>query len=204
VPVDGQADILVSGIPYISPYNVNAYLNPLLVQVMAQGYLFNMYRGQPLVKKGGTMIVTHPCSDQLRPRPARAVRGVRAPAPARDAGGHGAAQEVRGRVRRQPGVPGHVPEGPRVPPGAPVLHVVLGRGGQAAGGRVIVVGADNEYIPRLLGYETARSMHEALEMAKDTAPPSPAITCFQLPPIVMADMSRRVAQGRSPAGRCRA
>jgi hypothetical protein len=36
VPVEGQADILVCGIPYISPYNVNAYLNPLLVQVMAR------------------------------------------------------------------------------------------------------------------------------------------------------------------------
>jgi hypothetical protein len=32
-------------------------------------------------------------------------------------------------------------------------------------------------------------MHEALEMAKDTAPPSPEITCLHLPPIVMADVS---------------
>src|ERR1700759_1049425 len=56
VPINGQADILVTGIPYISPYNVNAFLNPLLVQVMAQGYLFNFYKNAPLVKKGGTMI----------------------------------------------------------------------------------------------------------------------------------------------------
>src|SRR5262249_39991007 len=35
IPVEGQADILISGIPYISPYNVNSKaLNPLLVQVM--------------------------------------------------------------------------------------------------------------------------------------------------------------------------
>src|SRR5262249_28523514 len=65
VPVKGQADVLVTGIPYISPYNVNSFLNPLLVSVMAEGYLFNMYRGQPLVKKGGTMIITHPCTDQF-------------------------------------------------------------------------------------------------------------------------------------------
>src|SRR5580693_6686953 len=56
VPLRGQADILVCGVPYISPYNVNAFLNPLLFQVMAHGYLFNMYRGAPLVRKGGTMI----------------------------------------------------------------------------------------------------------------------------------------------------
>ncbi|MEO8800908.1 MAG: lactate racemase domain-containing protein, partial [Polyangiaceae bacterium] len=51
VPVKGQADIMVCGIPYISPYNVNSFLNPLLVQVLAEGYLFNCYRGKPLVKK---------------------------------------------------------------------------------------------------------------------------------------------------------
>src|SRR6267154_5143143 len=63
VKVRGQADILIAGIPYISPYNVNSILNPLLVQVMACGYFFNMNRGVPLVRKGGTLIVTHPCMD---------------------------------------------------------------------------------------------------------------------------------------------
>ena len=36
VPIRGQADILVTGVPYISPYNVHSFLNPLLVQVMAK------------------------------------------------------------------------------------------------------------------------------------------------------------------------
>src|SRR5205085_10705632 len=47
VRVKGQSDILICGIPYISPYNVNSTLNPLLVQVMACGYFFNMNRGIP-------------------------------------------------------------------------------------------------------------------------------------------------------------
>ena len=54
---------------------------------------------------------------------------------------------------------------------------------------MIVVGADNEYIPKLLGYETAKNMNVALEMAKDTAPPNPEITLFHTPPILMADVS---------------
>src|SRR6202012_5859160 len=37
VPIKGQADIVVTGVPYISPYNVNSFLNPLLVQVMVNG-----------------------------------------------------------------------------------------------------------------------------------------------------------------------
>src|SRR3954464_5839065 len=48
VPVDGQSDIVSGVMPYVSPYNVNSILNPLLVQVMALGDLFNLNRGVPL------------------------------------------------------------------------------------------------------------------------------------------------------------
>ena len=46
---------------------MNSILNPLLVQVMALGYFFNLYRGKPLLAKGGTIILTHPCSDEFDP-----------------------------------------------------------------------------------------------------------------------------------------
>jgi hypothetical protein len=65
IPVKGQCDILITGIPDISPYNVYSSLNPLLVQVMALGYHFNMYRNKPLLRKGGVMIVSHPCFDEF-------------------------------------------------------------------------------------------------------------------------------------------
>src|SRR6185295_16256155 len=34
VGVDGQADILTCGVPYIGPYNVNSVMNPILVVCM--------------------------------------------------------------------------------------------------------------------------------------------------------------------------
>jgi lactate racemase len=40
-----------------------------------------------------------------------------------------------------------------------------------------------------MGWETARTMAEALEMAKDTAPPSPEITLMHIPPICMAEVT---------------
>ena len=61
--------------------------------------------------------------------------------------------------------------------------------------RMIVVGADNEYIPSLMGWETARSMDEALRMAKGTAPKSPEILALHAPPIVMTEMSPARARG---------
>ena len=82
---------------------MNSFLNPLLVQVMACGYLFNFYRGKPLVKKGGTLIITHPCSDAFDPdhHPsyhAREVRELRAEQPSGVV--REAAIEVRQRVAK--------------------------------------------------------------------------------------------------------
>jgi len=53
---------------------------------------------------------------------------------------------------------------------------------------VIGVGADNDYIPKLLGWETARTFAEALAMAKG-GQSDPEITMLHVPPIVMADVS---------------
>src|SRR4051794_17232986 len=60
VEVEGQADVMVVGLPYLCPYNVDSVMNPILAMCMGLGYLFNMYRGKPLVRPGGAMILYHP------------------------------------------------------------------------------------------------------------------------------------------------
>lgn len=60
IEVEGQSDALLVGIPNISPYAVFSTINPILVANTALGYLFNMYRGKPLVRKGGAMIILQP------------------------------------------------------------------------------------------------------------------------------------------------
>ncbi len=59
VDVTGQADIMLVGLPSIGPYSVYSTLNPILVYCMAAGYFFNFYKGKPLVRQGGVMIVVH-------------------------------------------------------------------------------------------------------------------------------------------------
>ncbi|MEZ5269884.1 MAG: lactate racemase domain-containing protein [Microthrixaceae bacterium] len=44
VPVEGQTDVLLFGLPYISPYNVDSIMNPILVHCLGLGYFFNLYR----------------------------------------------------------------------------------------------------------------------------------------------------------------
>ena len=67
VVVEGQTDILTMGLPYISPYNVNSILNPILVACLGLGYFFNLYRGKPLVREGGVLIMTHPTPWEFNP-----------------------------------------------------------------------------------------------------------------------------------------
>jgi len=60
VEVQGQSDVLVLGVPYLGPYNVNSVMNPILATCMGLGYYFNSYRGQPVVRRGGAVILYHP------------------------------------------------------------------------------------------------------------------------------------------------
>jgi hypothetical protein len=189
VPIRGQADVLVAGIPYISPYNVHSFLNPLLVSVMAEGYLFNLYKGAPLVKKGGTMIITHPCTDQFdKEHHAPYIEFVHNLLPETRDG-----MELHKRYEKKfasnPALIAKFRTGHAYHPAHPFFMWYWGEAGRQHLGRVIVVGADNEYIPKLLGYQTARSMNEALEMAKGHHGPSPEITMLHAPPILMADVS---------------
>jgi hypothetical protein len=189
VPVTGQADILITGIPYISPYNVNSFLNPLLVQVMANGYLFNLYKGVPMVKKGGTMIILHPCTDQFdNEHHAPYIEFVHRLLPeTRDA------MELHKRFEKSfaenPAYIEMYRSGHAYHPAHPFFMWYWGEAGRQHLGRMIVVGADNEYIPKLLGWETARTMDEALRMAKTTAPPRPEILALHCPPTLMAEMT---------------
>ncbi len=189
VPVQGQSDIVIFPIPYVCPYSVNAVLNPLLVQVMAQGYLFNMFKGVPLVKRGGTLILLHPCSDRFdREQHAPYVEFFHKLLPkTRDA------LELHKKYERDfirnPAYIQMYRTGKGYHPAHPFFMWYWGENGRQWLGRTIVVGADNEYIPGIMGWETAATMSEALRMARETAPRDPSITCFRISPAVMAEVT---------------
>ena len=171
VPIEGQADILITGVPYISPYNVHAFLNPLLVSVMVQGYLFNLYRGAPVVRKGGTVIAFHPCTDKFDrdQHPAYVEFFHKLLSKTRDA--EVLHKEYENQFRQNP------------------AYVQLYRSGTAyhplipsscgTGARTAVStwaghhrGSRQRVRAQILGYETAPTFQEALRMAKETAPRS--------------------------------
>ncbi len=188
VPVKGQADIVIHGIPHISPYNVNSILNPVLVQVMALGYLYNMYRGAPLVKDGGVLIITHPCTDQFDPdhHPSYIEFFHRCLPETRNS------FELHKKFEREfANNPTYIEmyrRGNAYHGAHPFYMWYWGDRGRSRVGKVIVVGADNEHVPRILGWEKADDLTEAIEMAKDFTKPNPDITMAHMPPIMISDV----------------
>ena len=78
-------------------------------------------------------------------------------------------------------------------PSHPFFMWYWGENGRQHLGRVIVVGADNEYIPKLFGWETAPSMEDALYRAKGGENRSLSVTALHVPPVIMGDV--RVSGG---------
>ncbi|HEV8247692.1 MAG TPA: transcriptional regulator, partial [Polyangiaceae bacterium] len=157
--------------------------------VLAQGYLFNMYRNAPLVKKGGTLIITHPCTDKFdHEQHAPYIDFVHRLLPeTRDA------NELRDRYEEKmahdPAFIQMYRNGHAYHPSHPFFMWYWGENGRQHLGKVIVVGADNEYIPGLFGWETAANMEEALYRAKGGKSGDLSVSLLHVPPIVMADVS---------------
>jgi hypothetical protein len=188
VQVKGQADILIAGIPYISPYNVGAVLNPLLVQVMACGYFFNMNRGVPLVKKGGTLIVTHPCMDEFDPvqHPSYIEFFHRLLPETTDA------LTLHKKYEREFATnPSYVHlyrKGNAYHGAHPFYMWYWGENGRQHLGQIIAVGTENTHVPQLLGWERADTLAEAIDMARGRQGRSAEITLMHHPPMVMAEV----------------
>ena len=189
VPVQGQADVLVYGLPYLSAYNVGSALNPILVHCNAVGYLFNLYRGKPLVRRGGALIFMHPVENRFSrtQHPSyidfynQVLPETRDPA------------EIESRYEEEfannPRYIDQYRHGNAYHGVHPFYMWYWACYGQSYLGRIIVVGARDKSVTDRLGYETAPSLEAALEMAKDTVGASPEVTAFHLPPIFMCDVT---------------
>ena len=189
VPVKGQSDVVVFGMPFICPYNVNSILNPLLVQVMALGYLFNMYRGMPIVKKNGVLIVTHPLYNEFDPKhhPSYIEFFNRILPATNDS--HILQRKYEEEFAKNPDYiemyrKGHAYHGVH-----PFYMWYWGENGRAHVGKVIVVGAEDSHTAKVMGWETAATMEEALEMAHSHVGRKPSVTHLHIPPIGMVDVS---------------
>ncbi|MBI3697802.1 MAG: DUF2088 domain-containing protein [Acidobacteria bacterium] len=188
VPIEGQSDVVVFGIPFISPYNVNSILNPVLVQVLALGYFFNMYRRRPVVKKNGVIILTHPLYDEFDPlhHPSYIEFFHRILPETRDS--FVLQEKYEEEFAHNPDYIRMYRTGNAYHGVHPFYMWYWGENGRAHVGKVIVVGAEDPQVARILDWECAATMDEALEMAHSHVGHKPSVTLMHIPPIQMVDV----------------
>ena len=189
VPVDGQSDVALFGVPFISPYNVNAPMNPLLVRCLALGYFFNMYRGAPIVRKDGVFIVTHPLYDEFSPKHHAAYHEFfhRCLTETRDS--EMLQRRYEGEFARNPEYREMYRNGYGYHGVHPFYMWYWAENGAHHCGQVIVVGAEDKVSARVMGWECADTVDEALEMAESFLGKKPSVTHIHIPPINMVDVT---------------
>jgi hypothetical protein len=187
VEVQGQTDVLVIGVPYLGPYNVNSTMNPILATCMGLGYYFNSYRGQPVVRRGGAVVLYHPMKpdfNQLH---------------------HPSYVDFYEEVLAESTDPAVIEAKYEKQYATDPWYIHLYRTSHAYHGvhpfymwywaahamdhvdEVIWVGADRRSVQRL-GFRSASTLQDALEMASGTVGPSPSITYLHNPPHLIADV----------------
>jgi hypothetical protein len=187
VEVNGQSDVLVVGLPYISPYNVNSVMNPILVMCLGLGYFFNLYTGRPLVRPGGAMILFHPVPWEFHAvhHPSYIDFFEEVLAETTDPA------QIEAKFEQQYAQDPwyiHLYRTSNAYHGVhPFYMWYWGAHALDHLGDVIFVGADRRAVRRM-GFRTASTFADALEMAGETVGSSPTITYLHTPPLALAEV----------------
>ena len=188
VPVEGQTDILTLGVPFISPYNPEGIMNPILVMCMGLGYMFNMYRNKPLVREGGVIIMTHPTYRDFHPvhHPSYIDFFDEVLADTTDPVEMSAKWETKyaeDEWYRHLYRTGNAYHGVH-----PFYAWYWGAHGQQWAGRVIIVGGEPNTVRRM-GFTPASTMNDAFEIASDVVGSTPTISHLHVPSVLVADVT---------------
>jgi lactate racemase-like protein len=188
VSVDGQADVLTMGLPYICPYNVNSVMNPILVACLGLGYFFNLYRGKPPVREGGVVIMSHPTPWEFHP-----VH-------------HPSYIDFFEQVLAETTDPLEIEAKYEESFATDPWYIHLYRTSYAYHGvhpfymwywcahalqhvgQVIIVGGDVRAVRRM-GFKPASTFRDALEMAEDVVGRDPTLTHLHNPPLFLSDVT---------------
>ena len=188
VPVEGQADILTMGLPYIGPYNVNSIMNPLLVMCLGLGYFFNLYRGKPLVREGGVVILSHPTRWEFHPVHHPSYIDFFEQVLSETTDPLEIEKKFEEDFANDPWYI-HLYRNSYAYHGVHAFYMwYWGAHALQHVGGVIIVGGDPKAVRRM-GFKPASTMRDALEMAEDVVGRDPSITHLHAPPILLADVT---------------
>jgi len=187
VEVNGQTDVVTMGLPYMGPYNVNSILNPVLVVCLGLGYLFNLYRNQPVVRKGGVVIMTHPCKYEFDAVQHPSYVDFYDEVLADTLDPHTIEQRYEKRFADDPWYRQLFRKSHAYHGAHPFYAWYWAAHAMEHAGDIIVVGGEREVVHRL-GFKAATTLEDAFEMAEQTVGRHPSVTHLRMPPIMLCDV----------------
>ncbi len=188
VPADGQADVLVFGAPNLSPYSALSVFNPILLRSLVLGYLLGLFRGRPLVRRGGVIVAYNPGLEKFHQghHPSYAdfwrnhLPEYADPVSCWDGLSEQYAEDSRYLRLYRDGYAYH---------GAHSLinWMWSGMGMRHVGG-VILAGARYPAVAHKLGFTPAGDLERAIAMAREMAGPGARVACQVIPPLFCANV----------------
>jgi len=191
VRVDQQFDVVIFGLPNLCPYSVGTELNPVLLHTTIFGYLVNMYKGKPPLKRGGVLVVANPAEKvfDLEQHPSYAELYYKIlPNITKMEDLENYEKEFLERedlmqkfVQRYAYHPIHA-----------IIAYYWGAMGRKHAGRTIIAGAKSEDVLKRLGLEDAKDLDDAIRKAKEYAGEDASIAYLFMPPLFIADLSASI------------
>lgn len=67
VEIRDQVDVLILGVPNLSPYSSQSVFNPILLRSLTMGYLIGLFKNRPVVREGGIVVAYNPGIEKFHP-----------------------------------------------------------------------------------------------------------------------------------------
>lgn len=187
VEIAGQADVAVVGVPHTTRHSVDSTTNPVLAAWSALGSTFNANRGRPVVRRGGALVVYHPMPVEFSSLHHPSTVDFFAEVLSTTTDAVQIQEKFEAKYAGDPWY-SHLYRTSHAFHGVHPFHLWYEMAAARAHcGDVIWVGAHRSTVDRL-GFRTASTLADALEIVSSTVGRSPSITYLHSPSQLVADV----------------
>ncbi|MBD3214268.1 MAG: DUF2088 domain-containing protein [Candidatus Lokiarchaeota archaeon] len=190
VEISKQYDVLIYGVPNLTPYNVGSEMNPLLLHTLVSGYLFNMHQGDSPLKEDGTLIILNPAYENFDTTQHPSYRDFYYDILSTKPDIFDLKQIEHEYLHNMEYITKYRNKYAYHPVHAPIVYY-WGTRGLLNIGKVIVAGADNKNVLDVFGFEYAKDLGDALEKAQSQYQKKSSIAYFCIPPLFVAKLKTK-------------
>lgn len=190
VEISKKYDIIIYGVPNLTPYNVGSEMNPLLLHTLVSGYLFNMHQGESPLKKDGTLIILNPAYEKFDTTQHPSYRDFYYEILAKNPDIFNLKEIEKQYLHHENYIKKYRNEYAYHPVHAPIIYY-WGIRGLLNVGNIIIAGAKNQDVLDILGFEYAKDLDDAIERVEWKNKNDCSIAYFCIPPLFVTKLNTK-------------